>query len=92
MGNEQMLVTLTVGQLRQIIREEVASELARVMPRQSKKIPKQNDTMTIEDVANYLNCSKATVHNHIKKGWLPKPYRIGRKVFWDALVIKDFKR
>ena len=92
MVNEQMLVTLTVGQLRQLIKEELNNELEKRSPKQVIEQDENDCTMTIEDVAKYLNCTKATVHNHIKKGWLPKPIRIGRKVLWQSSTIKHIER
>lgn len=84
-----MLVTITVGQLRLVIREELSKEIEKT----SKPTPPQsdeNEVMTIDSLARYLKCSRQTIHNHIKAGKLPKPFRVGRRALWDKGALDIF--
>jgi len=89
MNNEQMLVTITVGQLRLLIREELSKEIEKA----NKPTPPQHEeseVMTIDSLASYLKCSRQTIHNHIKAGKLPKPFRVGRRALWDKATLEVF--
>jgi predicted site-specific integrase-resolvase len=37
--------------------------------------------MLLEDVAEHFRVCKATVKNWIREGRLPRPFRVGRKVY-----------
>ena len=44
--------------------------------------PQPDSLLTIEDVAQTLAISKATVWRHVKAGLLPKPIKIGAATRW----------
>lgn len=91
MTDGQLAVTLTIGQLKHLIREEV--HRCNSNKAEAKEIadkPKTDDgTLTLADVARMLRCSRQTIHSHVKKGLLPKPFRIGRRLLWDRQTIDN---
>jgi predicted DNA-binding transcriptional regulator AlpA len=88
---DDMAVTLTIGELRALIREVVNEELTR-MPSVSPAEIKSDDeeTLTIKQLSEFLGCSTVTIHNHRKKGWLPKPYQVGKKVVWKKSDVMNW--
>lgn len=60
--NDPMLVTLTKGQLEELVRNVVRSEVA---------IPRQAEILTLEDVAQLLRVTDRTVRSYIEDEGLP---------------------
>lgn len=46
--------------------------------------------MTVDDVANYFNCSARTIWRKVKAGLLPEPHQIGKQRRWYLSQIQDW--
>ncbi len=91
MENDKMLVTLTVGQLRNIIKEEITMVININNPQVTlPEVIDKNEVMTISDLAKFLKCTKATIHAHRRSGKIPKPFQVGRKVVWRKVDILGY--
>ena len=77
-----ILQGITVSELREIIRDTVELELAKVL----KKYQGQ-ETYTVKQAANYLQCSELTIRNYITKGYL-NAFRIGRSVIIKGIDME----
>ena len=45
---------------------------------------------TTQQLAEFMNVGVATVRRWIKVGMLPKPQKLGHKVFWISADIEGF--
>ena len=46
--------------------------------------------LRVKDVADLLGCSVSTVWSWVRKGYLPRPYRIGSRFsFWNQQDIEN---
>lgn len=50
----------------------------------------KNEHFTIKELADFLSCSKQSIHNY-KKAGLPY-YRIGRKILFEKLKVLNFMK
>jgi len=81
------LYSLTVGEFRTLIQDALKGAI----PEQPQpRIVDQEEHFTIEQLKQFLNCSKVTLHNYKKKG-LPY-YRIGRKLLFKKTEVLEFMR
>ena len=81
------LYALTVGEFITLMKETAASIIP--IPTDSKPFD-QEEHFTIEQLKNFLNCSKVTLHNYKKRGM---PYfRIGRKLLFKKSEVLAFMR
>jgi predicted DNA-binding transcriptional regulator AlpA len=48
-----------------------------------------SDLYTTEDLINKFQISEATLHNWINKNYIPKPIKIGRRIYWRKEVIDN---
>lgn len=90
--NDSMVVTLTVGQLSNLISDIVKKEIKENIP------PPPTKFLNAKEVASMLRCSQPTLRTHIKKGSLKK-HKFGRKVLYKqseveelAIHIRNYKR
>lgn len=91
MNTEQKpLYALSIDEFTALTRrivEEVFEE-----KQQPKIVPiqEENQVFNIEELANFLRCSKVSIHNYKKKG-MPY-YRIGRKILFKRSEVLDFMK
>ena len=45
--------------------------------------------LTTEDLLNKFRISRKTLDNHIERGELPPPLRIGRRRYWQESTIES---
>jgi len=80
---QQIQITLSAHELRDLIRESVREEL------QAHKPPSDHDPeelLTIEQVVKMLHISKPTLHTWKKQGILPFE-RMGRRVYFKRGAV-----
>lgn len=90
--NDSMVVTLTVGQLSNLISDIVRKEIKETIP------PPPVKFLNAKEVAATLRCSQPTLRTHIRKGLLTK-HKFGNKVLYKqheaeqlAIQLRNFKR
>ena len=76
-------VGLTEKTVRHILQQDKANEL-------NKSPDAEDDCMTIQRCAAFLNCSLVSIHNYKKQG-LPY-YRVGRKVLFKKSEVLAFMK
>ena len=91
-GNKP-LFSLTVAEFAELIKGVVADALGN---REQFKLqvlrehPGEDVTFNIGELAEFLKCSKVTVHKYKKRG-MPF-YRVGRKILFKKNEVLDFMR
>jgi excisionase family DNA binding protein len=83
--------TLTEGQLRKLIREEVQATIAKLngailIPEPG---PSQNNYMTVEEAADFARLAPSTIRLYIRKGKL-KAQKVGRRVIIARVELEAF--
>jgi len=81
---------LTVEQFSDLVRDLITEKQISQNNEQTDTTDNNEDMMTVESLSEFLHCSQATVFNHRKKGWLPQPYQVGRKVVWKKSEVVEF--
>lgn len=82
------LFTLTIDQFISLVKEIVQSIIP-VSDRDNNS-PPQIEHLNIPQCADFLGCSKVSIHNYKKQG-MPY-YRIGRKVLFQKNEVLEFMR
>lgn len=79
-----------VIQLQNISKTELFEHLESIIDRKLSSINNvdENEKLSIKEVADELGVAELTVHNYIKKGYLPA-FRIGRRVFIKRTDLND---
>jgi len=90
LDRKQPIYTLTVEQFSDLVKELIAQNQPVQSNEQTDTIGNNEDMMTVETLSEFLHCSPATIFNHRKKGWLPQPYQVGRKVVWKKSEVVEF--
>ena len=89
MDLDRPLWQLTVGEFM-----ELASRITRRESAGSDDLPACDENMVyhLDGIARLLGCSKTTVHEYRKQGWIePAIKQVGRKIICDArLALKLF--
>lgn len=49
------------------------------------------ERFTVYTLAKYLAVSPSAVYAWRQKNWIPAPYRLGGRVFWDAEAIRTWE-
>lgn len=70
-----LLYNITPEELRDMIVKDLKVELEAILSK-----AKESENYSMEEVAAQLKCSKLTVHNYIKKGYIPA-FKIGRRCY-----------
>ena len=83
------LYSLSVNEFVQLLNKTVAEALIQI-PKETKNSDDTGVTVNIKELAEMFHCSEVTIFNHRKKGWLPRPYQMGRKLVWDKAEILEF--
>ena len=52
----------------------------------------QGGIVLLVDVEAMLELSADTLRSHVRAGWLPRPLKLGRIVYWDAQELVDALR
>jgi|TARA_R110000744_G_scaffold227734_1_gene345839 excisionase family DNA binding protein len=81
MSTSDLVVTLTVAQLKDVIKDSIQNN-------PQKQDPVQSDLMTRYEVMQYFNISAPTIQRWVKKGTLNK-IKVGRKVFFRRSEITN---
>ena len=81
---------LTVEQFSDLVKELIADNQITQNNEKTDTTENNEDMMTVETLSEFLHCSPATIFNHRKKGWLPQPYQVGRKVVWKKSEVVEF--
>jgi len=84
---DKPLYALTVGEFTQLVQDTVKGIATE--PKQ-EKTAKENEHLTMNQLTEFLSCSKVTVHNYKNRG-LPY-FRVGRKLLFKKSEVLDFMR
>jgi excisionase family DNA binding protein len=83
------LYSLTIGEFialtKKVVDETISERLAEELP---AKKPEEEITFNISELADFLRCSKVSIHKYKKKG-LPF-YKIGRKILFKKSEVLNF--
>ena len=86
------LYTLTIGEFitltKQLVEDALKEKLSAQEPAKDKT--DEQTTFNIRELADFLHCSKVSIHKYKKKG-LPF-YRIGRKILFKKTEILNFMK
>ena len=90
--DEKPLFTLSIGEY--IAMTEKLINKALELKEQEKKTKENekenNDHLTINQLSEFLHCSKVSIHKYKKKG-MPY-YRVGKKLLFKKMEILNFMR
>jgi excisionase family DNA binding protein len=77
-------------QLQNVSKSELFEHLENIIDRKLDVLSKtdENEKLSIKDVAKEHDVADLTVHNWIKKGWLPAS-KIGRRIFIKRSDLND---
>lgn len=91
-SDNKPLFTLTIGEFTAIARQLVIETLSEKLNlNETNKEKKEDDaTFNIKELADFLKCSKVSIHKYKKKG-LPF-YKIGRKILFRKTEVLNFMR
>ena len=81
MSISDLVVTLTVAQLKDVIKDSIQNN-------PQKQDPVQSDLMTRYEVMQYFDISAPTIQRWVKKGTLNK-IKVGRRVFFRRSEITN---
>ena len=81
MSTSDLIVTLTVAQLKDVIKDSIQNN-------PQKQDPVQSDLMTRYEVMQYFDISAPTIQRWVKKGTLNK-IKVGRRVFFRRSEITN---
>lgn len=86
------LYTLTIGEFitltKQLVEDAIKEKLSAQEPTKDKT--DEQITFNIKELADFLHCSKVSIHKYKKKG-LPF-YRIGRKILFKKTEVLNFMK
>ena len=84
------LIGITIGALREIIRDVVREELQQLTPDSDHVEYKDTDRLSIMQVAAYLGVSRKTVDNYRAARLIPEPeYNLSGKPRWTVAQLKE---
>lgn len=84
--NNTMLVTMTVGQLTQIIQDVVEAEICKLGRSAANDEREDNQLMTREEVGKLLKVSTTTLY-HWNKSKILVATKIGRRVYYSRTDV-----
>jgi excisionase family DNA binding protein len=84
------LFTLTIEEFIALTKELVEEVLGQKQNEQTEKQDQQDECFDISGLAEFLHCSKVSIHNYKKKG-MPF-YRIGRKLLFKKSEVLKFMK
>lgn len=91
-ADHKPLFTLTVGEYTALTRTLVERVLSENKQNEIKPVaePERGEHLNIKQLAEFLSCSKMSVHNYKKMG-MPF-YRIGRKILFKKTEVLQFMK
>ena len=81
------VIGIELNELETIIERAVERKLREILNQDNKSLGRDG-RMSIKEVMVALDISKQCVYNWIKEDKLPKPARIGRRLYWSPDAIK----
>lgn len=87
------LYTLTIDEFKTLSKtliDEALNEREQQKKNSSESNIEKEEHFTIKQLAQFLSCSKQSIHNY-KKAGLPY-YRIGRKILFEKLKVLNFMK
>jgi predicted DNA-binding transcriptional regulator AlpA len=87
MESNNRFVIIEPSELEAMIERAVERKLREVLNHDNKSLGRDG-RMSLTDVMEAFNVSKQTIYNWIKEDKLPKPARIGRRLYWSPEAIK----
>lgn len=87
------LYSLTIGEFVALTKELIDKAIKEKQEEQSlfaESLKGKEDHFSIKELANFLHCSKVSIHNYKKLG-LPF-YRIGRKILFKKQEVLNFMK
>lgn len=82
-----ILSPISLTSLEQLIQRSVTAAFAISQPT-TATTAEQSQTFTISELADYLNCTKATIHAYKKRGVFPY-YQTGRTVYFKKNEVDE---
>ena len=79
-----ILSPISLSSLEQLIQRTVSAAFAKSLPAPAPA--EQPKTFTISELADYLKCTKATIHAYEKRGVFPY-YQTGRTVYFKKSEV-----
>ena len=89
-GKSKPLFTLTIEEFIALTKGLVEEVLGQKQKEQTDKQTEQDECFDILALADFLHCSKVSIHNYKKKG-MPF-YKIGRKLLFKKAEILNFMK
>lgn len=89
MNTGKPLFTLSIEEFIALTRSVVADILAEQKPNNGE-IKEISECFDISELANFLHCSKVSIHNY-KKAGLPY-YKVGRKLLFNKSEVLSFMK
>ena len=87
MESNNRLVVIEMNDLEAMIERVIERKLCQHFNQENKTLGRDG-RMSLKDVMDALDISKQCVYNWIKEDKLPKPARIGRRLYWSPGAIK----
>ncbi len=87
MENNNRFVLIEPSELEALIERAVERKLREILNHDNKSLGRDG-RMSVKDVMAALDISKQCVYNWMKEDKLPKPARIGRRLYWSPDAIK----
>jgi excisionase family DNA binding protein len=92
-GNQKPLFSLTIGEfiaLNKTLINAVLNDKEEQKENVTENEKSNEEHFSIKELANFLRCSKVSIHNYKKQG-MPF-YRIGRKILFKKLEVLNFMK
>jgi excisionase family DNA binding protein len=92
-SDNKPLYSLTISEfkiLSKVLIDEALDERDRIKKFLNNEEGNKNEHLTIKQLADFLSCSKQSIHNY-KKAGLPY-YRIGRKILFEKQKVLKFMK
>ncbi len=87
MENNNRLVVIELNDLEAMIERVIERKLREHLNQENKSLGRDG-RMSLKEVMAALDISKQCVYNWIKEDRLPKPARIGRRLYWSPDAIR----
>lgn len=89
-GKRKPLFTLTIEEFIALTKGLVEEALGQRQKENTEKQAEQDECFDIPGLADFLHCSKVSIHNYKKKG-MPF-YRVGRKLLFKKSEVLNFMK
>ena len=88
---QRPLYSLTVGEFVELLKNTVSETKLPTTNGEAEKNGEE-EYLTVKELTEMLGCTDVTIYNHMKKGRLPRPLKLGRKSVWDKAELLEFLR